>query len=74
VHVLLSLDTERPDISDLGPEVVKGGDYPQAWSHTFGKGRSFYTSLGHRDDIWSTDEKFRAHLTGGIRGAFGIEN
>jgi hypothetical protein len=74
VHVLLSLDTEKTDVSDLGPEVVKGGDYPQAWSRTFGKGRSFYTSLGHREDIWSTDEKFRAHVTGGIRWALGIED
>ena len=74
VHVLLSLDTEKTDISDLGPEIVKGGDYPQAWSRTFGKGRSFYTSLGHREDIWSTDADFRAHVTGGIRWALGIEN
>jgi type 1 glutamine amidotransferase len=74
VHVLLSLDTDKTDISDLGPEVVKGGDYPQAWSRTFGNGRSFYTSLGHRDDIWSTDATFRAHVTGGIRWALGIEN
>ena len=74
VHVLLSLDTEKTDISDLGPEIVKGGDYPQAWSRTFGKGRSFYTSLGHREDIWSTDATFRAHVTGGIRWALGIEN
>ena len=71
VHVLLSLDTEKTDISDLGPEIAKGGDYPQAWSRTFGKGRSFYTSLGHRDDIWSTDANFRAHVTGGIRWALG---
>jgi uncharacterized protein len=74
VHVLLSLDTDKTDISGLGPDIVKGGDYPQAWSRTFGKGRSFYTSLGHREDIWSTDATFRAHVTGGIRWALGIEN
>jgi len=74
VHVLLSLDTEKTDISDLGPEIARGGDYPQAWSRTFGKGRSFYTSLGHRDDIWSTDPTFRAHVTGGIRWALGLES
>ncbi|MGH9143323.1 MAG: ThuA domain-containing protein [Vicinamibacterales bacterium] len=74
VHVLLSLDTDQTDISDLGPEITKGGDYPQAWSRTFGNGRSFYTSLGHRDDIWSTDPTFRAHVTGGIRWALGLEN
>jgi len=73
VHVLLSLDTSKMDISDLGHEVSKTGDYPQAWSRTFGRGRSFYTALGHRDDIWSTDPVFRAHIVGGIRWAIGLE-
>lgn len=72
VHVLLSLDTDRTDLSDLGPEIRKGGDYPQAWTRSFGTGRVFYTALGHRDDIWSTDEKFRAHVSGGIRWALGL--
>jgi type 1 glutamine amidotransferase len=73
VHVLLSLDTEQMDLTGLGPEIVKGGDYPQAWTRTFGRGRVFYTALGHRDDIWSTDTLFRAHVTGGIRWAVGLE-
>ena len=38
-----------------------------------GKGRTFYTSLGHRDDIWSNDPVFRAHINGGIRWALGLE-
>ena len=72
VHVLLSLDTEKSDLTGL-VDVVKGGDYPQAWSRSYGKGRSFYTSLGHRDDIWS-DPVFRAHILGGIRWALQLEN
>lgn len=72
VHVLLSLDTEKTDITNL-PDVVRGGDYPQAWWRDYGKGRSFYTSLGHRDDIWSHDPVFRAHIQGGIRWALGLE-
>ena len=72
VHVLLSLDTEQTDISDL-PQLTKGGDYPQAWSREFGKGRIFYTTLGHREDIWGTDPMFRAHVVGGIRWALGLE-
>ncbi|MBS1817634.1 MAG: ThuA domain-containing protein [Acidobacteria bacterium] len=71
VHVLLSLDTDRTDLSDL-PNVPKG-DYPQAWTNTFGRGRVFYTTLGHRDDIWAHDAVFRAHVTGGIRWALGLE-
>ena len=72
VHVLLSLDTDKTDLSDL-PNVPKG-DYPQAWTRSFGKGRTFYTTLGHRDDIWAHDAVFRAHVTGGIRWALGLEN
>jgi type 1 glutamine amidotransferase len=73
VHVLLSLDTEKSDITAF-PDVVRGGDYPQAWWRDYGKGRSFYTSLGHRDDIWSNDPVFRAHIRGGIRWALRLED
>ena len=73
VHVLLSLDTEKSDIAGF-PDVVRGGDYPQAWTRTYGAGRSFYTALGHRDDIWSNDPVFRAHILGGIRWALGLDN
>jgi type 1 glutamine amidotransferase len=73
VHVLLSLDTEKMDMSKQ-PNLVRGGDYPQAWTREYGKGRTFYTSLGHRDDIWSGDAVFRAHINGGIRWALGLEN
>ncbi|HEY7288759.1 MAG TPA: ThuA domain-containing protein [Vicinamibacterales bacterium] len=73
VHVLLSLDTDKTDITGF-PDVVKDGDYPQAWTRTYGAGRSFYTSLGHRDDIWSNDPVFRAHILGGIRWALGLDN
>ena len=72
VHVLLSIDTEQTDLEGL-EDMEPGGDYPQAWYQDFGEGRSFYTSLGHRDDIWSSDPVFRAHLVGGIRWALGLE-
>jgi len=54
--------------------IVPGGDYPQSWTVQAGRGRTFYTTLGHRDDIWTTDPVFRAHVTGGIRWALGLEN
>ena len=72
VRVLLSIDTDLTDIEGLG-EVRQGGDYPQSWVREFGDGRSFYTSIGHRDDIWSNDPVFRAHVVGGIRWALGLE-
>jgi len=54
--------------------ITRGGDYPQAWTVNAGRGRTFYTTLGHRDDIWTNDPVFRAHVTGGIRWALGLEN
>jgi type 1 glutamine amidotransferase len=72
VRVLLSIDTRATDISGL-EEIVLGGDYPQSWARNFGEGRSFYTSLGHRAEIWTHDPVFRTHLVGGIRWALGLE-
>jgi uncharacterized protein len=28
-------------------------NYPMTWARNFGKGRVFYTSMGHREDVWS---------------------
>ena len=75
VRVLLSVDTSRTDLSELEDIPIEpGGDYPQAWCRTYGEGRSFYTSLGHTERIWTSDPVFRAHLTGGIRWALGLES
>jgi len=73
VHVLLSLDTERMDLTGL-PSITRGADYPQSWTVDAGRGRTFYTTLGHRDDLWTSDPVFRAHVTGGIRWALGLES
>ncbi len=47
--------------------------YPVSWTNTEGKGRVFYTSLGHREDVWSNPE-FQKHLTGGIAWALGEDD
>lgn len=73
VNVLISIDSELTDLSGL-PDMEQGGDYPQSWYRDFGEGRSFYTSIGHREDIWLHDPVFRAHLVGGIRWALGLED
>jgi type 1 glutamine amidotransferase len=74
VTVLLSVDSEKTDFTGLNKGWERGGDYPQAWYQQFGRGRSIYTSLGHRDDLWSHDHLFRAHILGAIRWALGLEN
>jgi type 1 glutamine amidotransferase len=61
VQVLLRLDA---------PSVGSTGDYPLAWSHAFGAGRSYYNALGHFSQTWN-DERFRRQLAGAIRWASG---
>ena len=63
VHGLLTLDKH--------PNTKMPGDYPIAWSKKVGKGTVFYTSLGHRNDVWE-NEKYQAHVLGGIRWALGL--
>ncbi len=46
------------------------GDYPIAWCRTYGDGRVFYTSLGHREDVWTSDE-YQKHILGGILWSLG---
>ncbi len=67
VHVILSLNPK---------EHAKGsrphGDYPVAWCRDYGDGKVFYTSLGHREDVW-TNPVYQEHLLRGILWALGIE-
>ncbi|MCG3126251.1 MAG: hypothetical protein CHACPFDD_01082 [Phycisphaerae bacterium] len=67
LHVLLSLDTKATDMTLPGIKRTDG-DFAIAWTKLYGKGRVFYTALGHREDVW-TNEHFQKHLLGGIRWA-----
>ena len=44
--------------------------YPATWARKHGKGRVFYTSMGHREDVW-TNPIFQDILTGGVSWAVG---
>lgn len=79
VHGLLTLDKHPNDKTP--------GDYPIAWCKKYGKGRVFYTSLGHREDVWDpnwngkggrknspeTARAFQQHLLGGLKWVLGLE-
>jgi uncharacterized protein len=45
-------------------------DFPITWARRHGHGRVFYTSLGHREDVW-TNPFFQAIALGGIAWAVG---
>jgi type 1 glutamine amidotransferase len=67
VRVLVSFDSERTDFTGAPKEWAKGGDYPQVWYKTPGKGRTFYSAIGHREDLWRSDPVFRQFVTEAIR-------
>jgi hypothetical protein len=64
VHGLLTLDKS--------PQTLAPGDFPVAWSKDVGRGKMFYTSLGHREDVW-TSALYQQHILGGIQWALGLE-
>jgi type 1 glutamine amidotransferase len=65
VHVLLVQESESME----GIEYQRP-PYPATWARLHDKGRVFYTSMGHRDDVWA-NAIFQDILAGGIRWAMG---
>jgi cytochrome c len=72
VHVLASLDESYFDDPNLLGERAgaMGDDHPIAWCHQVGRGRSFYTGLGHDVTLFA-DDRYLDHLGGGITWATG---
>jgi uncharacterized protein len=77
VHGLLTINHNPNE-----PEIA--GDYPVSWCKEFGKGRVFYTSLGHREDVWDPNfpdrknpkevaEAYQQHILNGIKWSLGLE-
>ena len=66
VHELLVLD-KHPN------KKQQSGHFPVAWCKEYGKGKVFYTSLGHREDVWE-NPRYQKHVLGGIRWALGLES
>ena len=70
LHVLLSLATWS--MKNTGVEsVYRRPPYPISWARKHGKGRVFFTGLGHLPETWSNPQ-FQRMLVGGIRWATGL--
>lgn len=65
LHVILAMDTQGMNGKDY-----QRPPYPSTWARRHGKGRVFYTSMGHREDVW-TNANFQRMLLGGLAWAFG---
>lgn len=64
VHGLLHLDAH--------PQTKEPGYNPIAWCRKEGKGRVFYTALGHRQEVWNSTW-YHEHLLGGILWSLGLQ-
>lgn len=65
LHVLLVQETAGMQ----GPSYQRP-PYPSTWARAHGKGRVFYTSMGHREDVWM-NPVFQAVLLGGLDWTLG---
>lgn len=66
-RMLLALNGEKMDLSRGKHE---NGFYPVSWVDTYGEGRVFYCSLGHRDEIFWNPVVLK-HYLAGIQYALG---
>jgi type 1 glutamine amidotransferase len=70
VNVLLSLDASKLDLNN--PRVHRADhDFPVAWSKLYGKGRVFYSTLGHTEESWD-DPDVRTMYFEAIKWALGL--
>lgn len=71
---------------DKHPQNKAPGYNGMSWFRNVGKGRVFYTSLGHREDMWDPEWKeggrknppaialaYQQHILGGIKWALGLD-
>lgn len=65
VHELLVLD-KHPN------NKKQAGRFPVSWCKDYEQGKVFYTSLGHREDVWENPLHQR-HILGGIKWVLGLE-
>lgn len=64
-QVLLSLDMAQPLNGKRENQFARrDADFPIAWVRTHGRGRVFYTSLGHNPEIYSNPQLLRHYLDG----------
>ncbi|GBD35230.1 hypothetical protein HRbin36_00337 [bacterium HR36] len=60
LHVILVQDTQG-----MQGAMYQRPPFPATWARPYGQGRVFYTSMGHREDVW-TNETFQKILVSGI--------
>jgi len=70
LHVLLAQDTSTMSKTGGNRSAYDRPVYPSTWARKYGEGRVFFTSMGHRKDVWE-NPVFQSVLVGGINWAVG---
>ncbi|MHC2068627.1 ThuA domain-containing protein [Bremerella sp. T1] len=63
LHVLLSLDVDKTNMDKKNIK-RKDGDFAVSWVRSYGDGRVFYSSLGHREEIYWNPQMLKFYLDG----------
>ncbi len=74
-NILMTVDesTYSPEFHLLWmDEDLRMGDHPVVWSRCLGKGRTFYSALGHQAEAYETEE-MASLLSGALSWAAGLE-
>ena len=72
VRVLMRLDVSKLDMKNKNVHRTDG-DFAVTWAKMYGKGRVYYTTLGHVAANWDKPE-FQQMLTEAIKWAMGLQN
>ena len=72
-HVIARLDANKLDLANprVMPEHRVDKDFPIIWAKTYGKGRVYYNTLGHREDSWDRKDVQKMYLEA-IKWAMGL--
>jgi type 1 glutamine amidotransferase len=65
LHVVLAQETKG-----MKGDMYQRPPFPATWARMYEKGRVFFTSMGHREDVW-TNPVFQQVLLGGLAWALG---
>jgi type 1 glutamine amidotransferase len=72
VRVLMRLDVSKLDMKNKNVHRTDG-DFAVTWAKRYGKGRVYYTTLGHVETNWDRPD-FQQMITEAIEWAMGLKN
>lgn len=67
----MTLDESSDEPVGFGGADIHMGDHPLAWTRCIADGRSFYTAIGHRPEVYAESNSL-ALLENGIAWAAGL--